>query len=130
MQIIQEGGCKDPIHLQTCTEDHTSERCGGCQMNISRGKRQGGENVPGLFIYLEEESMKEKVEQVINEIRLLLQNDGGNIELIDVQEQEGVVKVKLLGACGSCPMSQFTLKRTVEARLKTQIPEIKEVIAV
>ena len=74
--------------------------------------------------------MREKVEKVINEIRPFLQNDGGNIELIDVQEQEGVVKVKLLGACGSCPMSQLTLKRTVETKLKAQIPEIKEVIAV
>ena len=72
--------------------------------------------------------MREKVEKVINEIRPFLQADGGNIELVDVQE--GVVKVRLVGACGSCPMSQMTLKRGVEARLKAQIPEIKEVVAV
>ncbi|MBI5967288.1 MAG: NifU family protein [Deltaproteobacteria bacterium] len=72
--------------------------------------------------------MREKVEKAIDEIRPFLQGDGGNIELIDVQD--GVVKVKLVGACGSCPMSQLTLKRGVEARLKAQIPEIKEVIAV
>ncbi len=72
--------------------------------------------------------MREKVEKVIDEIRPALQADGGNIELIDVED--GVVKVKLVGACGSCPMSQLTLKRGVEARLKAKIPEIKEVIAV
>lgn len=73
--------------------------------------------------------VREKVQKVIDEIRPALQADGGNIELIDVQE-DGVVKVKLLGACGSCPMSQMTLKRGVEARLKAKFPEIKEVIAV
>ncbi len=72
--------------------------------------------------------MREKVEKAIEEIRPFLQADGGNVELIDVQE--GVVKVKLVGACGSCPMSQLTLKRGIEARLKAQIPEIKEVVAV
>ncbi len=72
--------------------------------------------------------MREKVEKAIDEIRPFLQADGGNIELIDVQE--GIVKVKLVGACGSCPMSQLTLKRGVEARLKERIPEVKEVIAI
>lgn len=72
--------------------------------------------------------MREKVEKVIAEIRPALEADGGNIELIDIEN--GVVKVKLVGACGSCPMSQLTLKRGVEARLKAKIPEIKEVIAV
>jgi Fe-S cluster biogenesis protein NfuA len=72
--------------------------------------------------------MREKVEKAIEELRPFLKADGGNIELIDVQE--GVVKVRLLGACGSCPMSQLTLKRGVEARLKAQIPEVKEVVAV
>lgn len=72
--------------------------------------------------------MREKVEKVIAEIRPALQADGGNIELIDVEN--GIVKVKLVGACGSCPMSQLTLKRGVEARLKAKVPEIKEVIAV
>jgi len=75
-----------------------------------------------------EVSVREKVEKAIDEIRPFLQADGGNIELIDVQE--GIVKVKLVGACGSCPMSQLTLKRGVEARLKERIPEVKEVVAV
>jgi Fe-S cluster biogenesis protein NfuA len=73
--------------------------------------------------------VKEKVQKIIDEIRPALQADGGNIELIDVGE-DGVVKVRLLGACGSCPMSQLTLKRGVEARLKAKIPEVKEVVSV
>jgi len=72
--------------------------------------------------------VREKVEKVIDEIRPFLEADGGNIELIDIQE--GIVKVKLVGACGSCPMSQLTLKRGVEARLKEKVPEVKEVVAV
>ncbi len=73
--------------------------------------------------------VKEKVQKVIDEIRPALQADGGNIELIDVGE-DGIVKVKLSGACGSCPMSQLTLKRGVEARLKAKVPEVKEVVSV
>jgi Fe-S cluster biogenesis protein NfuA len=72
--------------------------------------------------------MREKVEKAISEIRPFLEADGGNIELVDVQD--GIVKVRLMGACGSCPMSQMTLKRGVEARLKAQIPEVKEVVSV
>jgi Fe-S cluster biogenesis protein NfuA len=72
--------------------------------------------------------VREEVEKIIDEIRPALQADGGNIELIDVED--GVVKVKLVGACGSCPMSQLTLKRGVEARLKAKIPAVKEVVAV
>ena len=63
--------------------------------------------------------MKEKVQKVIDEIRPALEADGGNIELVEVGE-DGVVKVRLMGACGSCPMSQLTLKRGVEARLKAK----------
>jgi Fe-S cluster biogenesis protein NfuA len=72
--------------------------------------------------------MREKVEKVLAEVRPHLEADGGNIELIAVEE--GVVKVKLIGACGSCPMSQMTLKRSIEARLKAKIPEVKEVVSV
>jgi len=73
--------------------------------------------------------LKEKVQKIIDEIRPALQADGGNIELIEVGE-DGVVKVRLMGACGSCPMAQLTLKRGVEARLKAKIPEVKEVVSV
>lgn len=69
--------------------------------------------------------MREKVEELIQKIRPRLQADGGDIELIDVQDN--VVKVKLTGACGTCPMSQMTLKLGVEQVLKDHIPEIKRV---
>ena len=72
--------------------------------------------------------MKELVEKAQEKIRPSLQADGGNIELIDVTD--GVVKVKLTGACGSCPMSQMTLKMGVEKVLKQQVPEVKRVEAV
>jgi Fe-S cluster biogenesis protein NfuA len=72
--------------------------------------------------------MKERVEQVLEKIRPLLQRDGGDIQLVDVTD--GVVKVKLQGACGSCPMSTMTLKMGVEKQLKQEIPEVKEVISV
>jgi Fe-S cluster biogenesis protein NfuA len=78
---------------------------------------------------LKEVLVKERVQKIIDEIRPALQADGGNIELIEVGE-DGVVKVRLMGACGSCPMSQLTLKRGVEARLKAKIPEVKEVVSV
>ena len=70
--------------------------------------------------------MREKVEKVLEEIRPALQADGGNIELVDVTE-DGVVKVKLTGACGSCPMSTMTMKMGVEAQLKEKIAEVKMV---
>ncbi|MDR2017528.1 MAG: NifU family protein [Syntrophobacterales bacterium] len=72
--------------------------------------------------------MKEKVEEAIGKIRPFLQRDGGDIELVDVTE--GIVKVRLKGACGTCPMSMMTLKMGVEKTLKQDIPEVKEVVAV
>ena len=69
--------------------------------------------------------MREKVEKAIGKIRPFLQQDGGDIELVDVVD--GVVKVKLKGACGCCPMSQMTLKNGVETALKKEIPEIVRV---
>jgi Fe-S cluster biogenesis protein NfuA len=72
-----------------------------------------------------EDKMKEKVEKALELIRPALQADGGNIELVDVID--GVVKVRLTGACGSCPMSQMTLKMGVERALKQQVPEVKSV---
>lgn len=72
--------------------------------------------------------MKEKVEEALNKVRPALMADGGNVELVDIQD--GVVKVKLTGACGGCPMSQMTLKMGIERLLKKEIPEVKEVVAV
>jgi Fe-S cluster biogenesis protein NfuA len=73
--------------------------------------------------------MMEKVEAVLNQLRPMLQADGGNIELIDVDDH-GVVKVRLQGACHGCPSAQVTLKQGVERLLREQVPEVKEVINV
>ncbi|MBI4752933.1 NifU family protein [Candidatus Desantisbacteria bacterium] len=73
--------------------------------------------------------MKEKVLAVLDELRPRLMADGGNVELVDVSA-DGVVKVRLVGACGCCPMSQMTLKSGIEKMLKARLPEIKEVIGV
>jgi Fe-S cluster biogenesis protein NfuA len=73
--------------------------------------------------------MREKVETALNKIKPSLMADGGDVELIEASE-DGIVKVKLTGACGSCPMSQMTLKMGIERILKEEIPEIKEVISV
>jgi Fe-S cluster biogenesis protein NfuA len=72
--------------------------------------------------------LKEKVEEVLAKIRVGLQRDGGDIELVEVKDS--VVYVKLKGACGTCPMSTLTLKNWVEANLKREIPEISAVQAV
>ena len=72
--------------------------------------------------------LKEKVEEVLAKIRIGLQRDGGDIELVEVKDS--VVYVKLKGACGSCPMSTLTLKNWVEANLKKEIPEISAVQSV
>lgn len=70
--------------------------------------------------------MRDKVEQALEKIRPSLQADGGNVELVDVSE-DGIVKVRLTGACRGCPMSQMTLKMGIEKALKQAIPEVKEV---
>lgn len=73
--------------------------------------------------------MKEKVETALNSIRPNLQADGGDVELIDVSD-DGVVKLRLVGACGSCPMAQMMMKFGIEEVLREKIPEIKEIVAV
>jgi Fe-S cluster biogenesis protein NfuA len=72
--------------------------------------------------------MKERVEAAISKVRPALQADGGNVELVDVSS-DGIVKVRLTGACGSCPMSQMTLKMGIERVIKQEVPEVKEVVA-
>jgi Fe-S cluster biogenesis protein NfuA len=66
--------------------------------------------------------MKEKVQAALNKVRPMLQADGGDVELVDVKD--GIVTVRLQGACGGCPMSQMTLKNGIERILKQEIPEI------
>ena len=72
--------------------------------------------------------MRAKVEEVLNNIRPSLQADGGDIELVDVKE--GIVSLRLTGACAGCPFSAMTLKNSIEKILKQEISDIKEVVAV
>jgi Fe-S cluster biogenesis protein NfuA len=73
--------------------------------------------------------MKENVENALKKIKPSLQADGGDVELVEVNE-DGVIKVRLTGACSGCPMSQMTLKMGIEKMLKEEVPGVKEVIAV
>ncbi len=73
--------------------------------------------------------LKEKVEKALEKVRPMLQADGGNVDLVEVTDA-GVVKLKLKGACGCCPMSQMTLKMGIERILKQEVPEVKEVVSV
>ena len=73
--------------------------------------------------------LKEKVEEALSKVRPSLQADGGDVELIDVDEQ-GVVKVRLQGSCAGCPMSQMTLKMGIEKILKQNVPEVERVESV
>ena len=73
--------------------------------------------------------LRDQVEQALDRIRPALQQDGGDLELIDVTD-DGTVKIKLTGACGSCPMSQMTLKMGIEQRLREEVPEVALVEAV
>ena len=72
--------------------------------------------------------MKEKVEKALNDVRPSLQADGGDVELVDVENN--IVKVRLKGACAGCPMSQMTLKQGIERYIKKPIPEIISVESV
>ncbi|MCS7280062.1 MAG: NifU family protein [Desulfobacterota bacterium] len=72
--------------------------------------------------------MRERIEKAIEKIKPFLQRDGGDIEFVDYED--GIVKVRLKGACGACPMSLMTLKMGVEKAIKDEVPEVKEVISV
>jgi len=73
--------------------------------------------------------MKERVEKALEKVWPMLQADGGNVELVEVTS-DGIVKLRLKGSCGSCPMSSMTLKMGIERIIKEDIPEVKEVIAI
>jgi Fe-S cluster biogenesis protein NfuA len=73
--------------------------------------------------------MREQVEAALNKVRPMLQHDGGDVELVDVTD-DGVVQVRLKGACGGCPMATLTLKNGIEKILKEQVPAVTQVIAI
>ena len=74
--------------------------------------------------------MKEEVEKVLGDIRPSLQADGGDVELVEVDEENGVVKLRLTGACAGCPFSTMTLQMGIERVLKEKIPGVKKVVSV
>jgi len=74
--------------------------------------------------------MKKEIEKILKSIRPGLKMDGGDVELVGVDEKKGIVKVKLLGHCAHCPMSQMTLKMGIEAEIKKEVKGVKEVMAV
>ena len=71
--------------------------------------------------------MKDKVQKTIEKIKPMLEADGGSVELVNVDEKSGIVKVRLTGACGCCPHSTMTLKHVVERMIREEVPEVKEV---
>lgn len=71
--------------------------------------------------------LRERVEEALNSIRPALQADGGDVELVDLDEENGIVTVELQGACSGCPSAQITLAMGVERAIKEKVPEINEV---
>jgi Fe-S cluster biogenesis protein NfuA len=74
--------------------------------------------------------MKEKIEQLLSDMRPAFQRDGGDIALVGIDEATGVVSVRMSGACKGCPMSEITLKAGVEATLVEMVPGVTEVVSV
>ena len=74
--------------------------------------------------------MQKKIEKALDKIRPSLAADGGDVEFAGFDEKTGIVKVRLVGMCAHCPMSQITLKQGIEEEVKKEVPEVKEVIAV
>lgn len=74
--------------------------------------------------------MRDKIEKALGRIRSALQADGGDIALVDVDEENGIVQVRLQGACAGCPSAQMTLQMGVERAIMEEVPEVKRVVAV
>jgi Fe-S cluster biogenesis protein NfuA len=70
-----------------------------------------------------------KIEEVLESIRPALRSDGGDVEFIDFDEEDGVVQLRLVGACGTCPVSTMTLRQGIERRLMLAVPEVKGILA-
>ncbi|HET9440083.1 MAG TPA: NifU family protein [Longimicrobiales bacterium] len=73
---------------------------------------------------------RDKIEEVLDSIRPALRSDGGDVELIDFDEEDGVVQLRLMGACGTCPVSTMTLRQGIERRLMLAVPEVKGILAI
>ena len=74
-------------------------------------------------------TVRKRIEEVLDTIRPALRSDGGDVELIDYDEDDGIVQLRLMGACGSCPVSMMTLKAGIERRITVAVPEVKAIHA-
>ncbi len=72
---------------------------------------------------------RDKIEEVLDSIRPALRSDGGDVEFIDYDEDDGIVQLRLVGACGSCPVSTMTLKQGIERRIMLAVPEVTGILA-
>jgi Fe-S cluster biogenesis protein NfuA len=72
---------------------------------------------------------RDRIEEVLDTIRPAIRTDGGDVEFLDYDEDDGIVQLRLLGACGSCPVSMLTLKQGIERRIMTAVPEVRGVHA-
>lgn len=72
---------------------------------------------------------RDRIEEVLDTIRPAIRTDGGDVEFIDYDEDDGIVQLRLLGACGSCPVSMLTLKQGIERRIIMAVPEVRGVLA-
>jgi Fe-S cluster biogenesis protein NfuA len=77
----------------------------------------------------ESDAARQKIEAVLESIRPALRSDGGDVEFIDYDEEDGIVQLRLMGACGSCPVSTMTLKQGIERRIIMAVPEVKGIHA-
>ena len=75
-------------------------------------------------------SARERIEEVLDSIRPAIRADGGDVELLEFDESSGLVEVRLMGACESCPISMMTLKEGIEKRLRSTVPGVVEVVAI
>jgi len=75
-------------------------------------------------------TIREKIEDTLDTIRPALRSDGGDVELVGFDDDEGIVQVRLMGACSSCPISTLTMKQGIERRIKAVVPEVREVQAI
>ena len=78
---------------------------------------------------MEAVSPRDKIEAVLDSIRPALRSDGGDVEFIDFDEEDGIVQLRLMGACGTCPVSTMTLRQGIERRLMLAVPEIRGITA-
>ena len=82
-----------------------------------------------MSVETQESSARDKIEAVLESIRPALRSDGGDVELIDYDEEDGIVQLRLMGACGSCPVSMLTLKQGIERRIIMAVPEVRGIHA-